>query len=566
MIISPGSIDEINGKGQPLRLLEIDSDLYINSCKYNKYSMNPIPFEFFKLNQDISSYSNSGPFMGMSINKTCNLFHGLKAFIKRSHKCDMFGGYLKDSSDSNYIYYINNKSYTSDSSIIYKIDKNKMKVISKVSVNNSISFAGQDSQYIYIYNLNTHSADIGGIYIYDKLNNTVELKEKQSIFSYDNLSDANYYSGFTYMDNSKNTEVHIINTIGFHNSKINNHIYSIIAKSGNTISNNLGTIYNNTESDDKSIQDFNNVNFHVKGYTRFTKFSDTQIFIPFFSYRTNDLEYHGNISKISLKFLEILKDEFSSSCSFNKEYNIDISEYCESNPDFKPIFLKIMDNLYNRNLDLNIEYITINNKKYMVIMITNVSNNSTLSYLSGIMLLDIDIDKIKLISYSNNKYNYSWDSHITSSDLKIIYQGTYNEGITIYKLNEENLSYETIAFKNIPYLIEIGLDASETLYTLNKSGQIKRLTSFDTMIVDIKLEKNNYDASSGNIETFVIVNTKNMKGEIVKNLIQLEEITGNAQFSNNKQVIEVTGGENIKVPITITKSGKIRVEGNEGGN
>lgn len=556
-IISKGYINGINGDGKPLNLIELDDSIYINTSKYNKYSLSPIPFEFLKINQNITTYYDYGPFMGMSINKTCNLFHSQKSHIKRTAKGDCFGGYIRDSANMDYLYFINNRSYTSDMSIIYKIDLKDMRIISKLNVENSISFAGQDDEYIYIYNLNGHTDSINGIYIYKKANNTIILKDyESSTFSYDILYQNYYFSGFTYMDNSNEKEVHIINTKGYHLGKSNNG-KSIIARYGNTSSQEIiYDLYNKTESPDTSIQDFNNVNFHVKGYTRFSKFSDVQIFIPFFSYRESDRKKDGD-TKV-LKFLSILKDNSTSQCSFYKEYSIDISEYLNNDNSFIIAFDKIIDSLYNRNLDINIEYIDISDKKYMVTMFTNNSNNSINSNLSGIMVWDIDIDTIKLISYTPNKFNRSWDGHIFTSDIKQIYQGTYSDGITVYKLDESKKKYECLTFKSIPYLVEIGLDISENLYTLNKYGEIKRISNFDTIIVDIKLEKSSYIKNEENKETFVLVTSKNIKGEILKNIITLK-ITGNAKFNNDKQTIEITGGENIKVPIIITGFGKFKV-------
>ena len=215
-IIAHGNLDDINGKGKSLKIVEFENDFYINGSQYDKYSLSTKPFSFFNLNQDIapSEYNNNtGPFTGMVLNKTCNLCHQHKPLVKRTVRIDTFGGYMRDINDRRYLYILNNRSYTQDSSIIYKIDIDNMKIVSKANIDNSVSFAGQDGFFIYLYNLNSHKVHYNGIYIYNKLTNTVEIKSHTTDFAYDILYDNYYYSGFTQMLNNNENNLNIINTM-----------------------------------------------------------------------------------------------------------------------------------------------------------------------------------------------------------------------------------------------------------------------------------------------------------------------------------------------------------------
>lgn len=550
-IIAHGNLDDINGKGKSLKIVEFENDFYINGSKYDKYSLSTKPFSFFNLNQDIApaTYNNdSGPFIGMYLNKTCNLCHSHKSLVKRTVRIDTFGGYIRDINDRKYLYILNNKSYTQDSSIIYKIDIDNMKIVSKASIDNSVAFAGQDGFFIYLYNLNSHDTKFNGIYIYNKLTNTVEIKSHTTDFAYDILYDNYYYSGFTQMLNNNENNLNIINTKSRHNIPTEKYIEFLTVKSGNTEVENLASIYNQETSPDESIQEFNKVNFHVKSYTRYTKYSEDQILVPFFSNRKKDLETFKGVNNI-IKFTNYIKNS-NNKYEFYKEFNIDISEYLEKNSEFEVTYLKILENSFNRKLDLNIEYITVDDIKYMMIIISNNSDDSTIYNLSGIMLLSIEIDSLKLISFTQNPTPYLWDGHIISNDMKSVYQGIYNDGIVIYKLNEKDLKFESLSFKRIPNLVEFGLDYSENLYTLTKTGEIRRISRFDTIIIDVEIEKNEYIKDKNDIETFCTLTTKNLKGEIIKNIETLK-IVGNAVFNNGKKIINVTGGDKVKVPITI---------------
>lgn len=562
MIIAESSLDQPNGFGRTLSIIELEDELFINGAGYNKYTLSPKPFSFFKVNQNISNSSyndDTGPYIGMSLNTTCNLCHKHKSAYKRSVRLDTFGGYLMDNTERNIMYFINNKSYSHDSSVIYKINIDTNKILSKTDFSSySFQFAGQDVNFIYLYNLGLHDTSyIGGIFIYNKSNNTITPVGNNS-FSYDIIYDNYNYHGFIQYIKDRDTTV--IDTYSKHKSTSSSskHINLITCKNGQGNIINIGEIYNKETSPDETIQEFNKVDFDVKSCTKISSFNENQLMIPLFSYRESDLEDYKTIG-FCLKFTQFNKNK-NGIYEFYKEYKVDISDYILTDEKFLSTYYKILDKLINRELNLNIEYFNIEEDKFMTIIISTSDNNSTFSDLAGILLLKFngDLELFKLISYTPNLTTYSWDGHIVSNDIKTIYQGTFENGITVYKLNETELKYEALSFKSIPNIVEFGFDIADNLFTLSKKGEIIRISSFDTVINEVKLEKEVYKKESLPIETYALITTKNINGEIQKNIVSLR-IIGNAVFSNNKKTIDVTGGENVKVPIIIKGTGKLQV-------
>ena len=366
MILKEGLMKQVKnlGVGKILSLVETNDCFYLNGHRYDKYNLFPIPFEFIHLNQDIpmSSYNDiNGYFRSMCINKTADLCHTHKSYSKYTHKLDSYCSSIKDLNDHNIAYILYNKQCDSDNNILYIINVDTNVIINKINLlSQNVVFAGQDNQYIYLYNIGIHTAsNCGGFTVYDKVNNTVQSKSHMSTYTSSGVSVNSNYMGFIYFDNN-NGSINILQTSALHKDKTTQvdgiqTIQTVIARNGQGLVKNV-EVYNNnaaTSPDNVIKTDFHKVNFDLKSSTRYSSYSKNQIFVPFFSFRDEDLEEHiTQIDEQIIKFLYMTRGNLG--WEWYKELPVNINTYIEKHPDFIYNYAHIIKKLYTRQIESNI--------------------------------------------------------------------------------------------------------------------------------------------------------------------------------------------------------------------
>lgn len=133
-----------------------------------------------------------------------------------------------------------------------------------------------------------------------------------------------------------------------------------------------------------------------------------------------------------------------------------------------------------------------------------------------------------------------------------------NNKILAYKLDLETEQYNKV-FEVSGTFNTIGLDESNKFYTFDNNNICRIYNDVTSQLLNIKFELNSYNYNDQDINTYVTIYSKNFMNEYISSKVKLI-IEGNCHFTENdkKELITYTESSGpINIPVTVTNGGKV---------
>lgn len=522
-------------------IAEVGDNLLFNGHQYTKQNLSAKPLNFLHIGPNIQNQRS------MALSRVCDLSESSKSnTYSYSNKPNEGNSYIIDNYNHKYVYIINQRYVVGDGFIINKVNKDTLEIegraiLSTSTGTNNAIYMGQDKNYIYL-SMTSAIESYGNNYIvqFDK----TECKFIENATC--SISSSYIYGFSVYYKSDKPFYV----TTGQNGSY--NYIYYSTIGSDSIFKNSNTVYYNKPTSPDGTIEGFSNIKTDIYGHNVNSKFENGKILIPLIRLNPSEDElYTTNTYRLRMSCFNI----GGTTMEWNREYIISYKEYIKNNignnDNIVPFISSIEKNIHDKYLQMEIEYLTHNDKKYMIMIVQNRLFDTDPIKLNCIMIFEFKDDKFELISITKGDNNKPWSGIIISEDIKNIYIGSVNDGLHLYKLNEVSMNYELISYRSMTNFSQFGFDNYNYLYMMDKNGNVERYTVHDSFYVNMEIDKKDLTWRGKEIDTFINVSSLTMEGKYTVSDIRLY-LDGNAVFENGEKTIDIKT-ENIvnKVPIKI---------------
>lgn len=506
------------------KYIELRKGILINGQYYLKENMQPVPF-----NQVTLNIKNMGTHRKLIVDKSINYADAFEDH--HSYNCCNSNIHFDESDENVTFILVNNAIYTN--LIRFEEKDNKCMQTHCIELSNTISMQAlgiyEKDEVLYVGVKNTASAQTLNLY------NKLDLNFIRSINS-EATGNQNYRHG--------------------HASKLTNNLYYQSACAFMSYS-----YY--SEKQNKALMMKWGSTPSTSNYLQLAHndlLEETNEYIDVINFTANAMATHS-----FLKIMQIAR--------FNKETelwsNVYITIDYSKDPDFK-------DNEYYTTSTFNSDTFirTIDNRTFVFVYYRcNVASNSKImtyeiikeeSEVDGTIVINTKVERIKTqhfpegqcgkIIYNGKNEKLKFYGHC-SENVRSLMTSIYS-----YELNEETLEFEkTMSIEGQFY--EFGFDKERNLFVVNSDYSVDKYNTRTVSNFEAKFETELYEYIGEDIETNLIITTKNLQGDLLKKEVKLD-IKGNAKFkaTDNKTIIVSTSDtEEIKVPVIITGAGSLNV-------
>ena len=566
MQVVPENLNITNG----YQIFETPDALYINNQAYDKFTMEPKPFDFFNTNYHI----NHKNMLKYQINLL--EYNYVVPFKEPNYQY-----IIQDDQDSSIFYCLLESDSNNSNQYICKVRKenDQWKIINNIQPNGSYGFPNQQGIHNYQYKLlgqndnflllyqekmgatryDASGASSTGNYDVEVYHSITYIVIEKSTFTARTLNVKNdlhdvgiffikKYNNYIYLFENFGTNFNIIKY------DLNNNIRTVIGALSvkQTISGAQGTDINNTSDIHmvgiSNIIEFNGLYYIFVGRTGLYSYSWS-----YYRYRLMriNIDFENNIASYHSSI--ILDDTISFHNATGR------SDYLNAQ--------WIKYSLVNIN-DQYIHITAHNNLNALFYYVHIYEHGRYRENYGGVYTIDND-------TYVNNNWHlhcvYENDTCVSKINnlqgqkiLGIIYYNKYmpifltNTGVSCFRFNKQTRTFETI-FENSGTYYTVGIDENDSLYLFDENDNCTTYTVNTVNELKAEFEQEYYNYDNQNINSYISIYSKNFLKDYIKTKVRIT-LTGQCYFdqNNQKELITYTDKNGIKnIPITITYGGAL---------
>lgn len=540
-------------------VFETPEDIVINSQMYDKFTMEPKPFNFFNLNQCLNNKN--------LLLYECNILEYGWTMIAREHD---YQYYIIDNQDKDIFYFITEVSTSDSNQYFCKAQKieNSWK-ITNIFQPDSGNRWGSVSPYSEIANRDSRST-----YFHYKIigqsNNYIVLVQHHSGSSI--YGERSWYADgrYQYLSyicvNKKDMSVRALDIGAYLNFSVfkikeeSDYIYLDEQLEGNHY---IVKFYPETRTRQVLYSITGLGSWDSIGICNIIKFKNKYYILTRnqnangYSFQVLDIDFeHDTVTKTTQDLPSITGFSYKKATTRNDIYDCSWLQINLKNIDDKYIAITSHD---NRNYihgyaHLFYDWWPRGNFFY--------TNSYTVSSAAG-------YHRHALVKYDEE--NDTWISKgiitpdtTTQHIYGMLYYDQYtpifllNNKILAYKLDLETEQYNKV-FEASGTFNTIGLDENNKFYTFGNNNICRIYNDVTSQLLSIKFELNSYNYNGQNINTYVTIYSKNFINEYILSKVKLI-IEGNCHFTENdkKELITYTEPSGpINIPVTVTNGGKV---------
>ena len=555
MQVVPENLNITNG----YQVFETPDALYINNQAYDKFTMEPKPFDFFNTNYHINHKN--------MLKYQVNILEYNYVVPFKEPNCQYM---VQDNHDANIFYCLTEVGATDSNQYICKFKKenDKWKLLNNIQPNGSYNFPngqgihvyqykilGQTDDYLILYQekmgataYDASGASAVGNYnavIYHSFNYIAVLKNNFTSKTLNVTNDALDLGIFTIKET--NNVIYVYENINGRNLRFikynpSTNIRTVIATFDARTYTIIYTLDNNDFVGISNIIKHQNYYYTLIGQNgdqnyRFLKFdinfdTDTVSVIENVKLEQNMPLHSGRANSLNPQWMKY------SLTSINDQY-IHITAHYNANAIMYHVYVPSHTRYYeNKGYIVTLDNDVFLNNGWLMSILYNENNFVTkINELNGL--------KIQGILY----YNQYIPIFLTSV------------GVLGFKFNQETETFEQIINKSGTYYT-IGLDENNMLYLFdsNDNCEIYSVNTVDELKAEFEHDEYNYD--NQNVSSYISIYAKNFLKDYIKTKVKLT-LTGQCYFTQNnqKELITYTDKNGIKnIPITITYGGVLNCD------